>query len=96
MGDKRQKLKRHIRAAKEWLGQAENSLDKEDELSSELKIMLAKAELKRAAEADGARSRRRKILMRMKNLRRLSDLLMNMKNSLAANRQMRRLHLRSA
>ena len=67
MGDKRQKLKRHIRAAKEWLGQAENSLDKEDELSSELKIMLAKAELKRAAEADGARSRRRKILMRMKN-----------------------------
>ena len=59
MSDRRQRLKNHIRAAKEWLGQAEHSLDSEDDLKSELKLMLAKAELKRADETDDGFSARK-------------------------------------
>lgn len=50
MTDRRQKLKEHIRAAREWLGQAENSLEREDDVKGSLKILLAKAELQRAEE----------------------------------------------
>ena len=56
--DRRKKLKQHIRAAKEWLGQAEHSLEREDDIKSELKLMLAKAELKRADETDATVSKK--------------------------------------
>ncbi len=50
MKDKRDNLKKHVRAAREWLGQAEHSLERKDDVKSELKIILAKAELQRAEE----------------------------------------------
>ena len=43
MGDKRKRLRLHIKAAKEWLGQAEDSLEKERDIQGDLKLMLAKA-----------------------------------------------------
>ena len=50
MADRRSSFKRHIRAAREWLGQAETSLDKKNDVRGDLKLMLAEAELKRARE----------------------------------------------
>lgn len=50
MSDKRTSFKNHVRAAKEWLGEAESSLDKEQDLRGDLKLMLAQAELQRANE----------------------------------------------
>ena len=35
----------HIRAAREWLGRAEDSLAQENDVQGDLKLMLAKAEL---------------------------------------------------
>ncbi len=43
--------KRHVRAAREWLGRAENSLEREDNIRGGLNLMLAEAELQRAREA---------------------------------------------
>ena len=48
----RKKRKGHIRAAKEWLGAAEHSLDSEDDVQSDLKLMLAKAELSQVQESE--------------------------------------------
>ncbi len=45
MSDRRKAQKNHIRAARDWLGQAEHSLDKENDVRGELNLMLAKAEL---------------------------------------------------
>ena len=46
--DKRKNLRRHIQAARDWLTQAEKSIEREDDLQGDLKLMLAKAELKNA------------------------------------------------
>ena len=51
MSDHRQVQKKHIRAAREWLGKAETSLDRHDDIQGDLKLMLAKAELSHVAEA---------------------------------------------
>lgn len=50
MPDDRDKRRKYVRAAKHWLGEAEESLDKEEDLKSELHVMLAKAELLHAEE----------------------------------------------
>lgn len=50
MPDERDKRKKYVRAARHWLGEAEESLDKEEDLKSELHVMLAKAELLHAEE----------------------------------------------
>ena len=47
MSDRRKTQKNHIRAARDWLGQAEHSLDHENDVQGDLKLMLAKAELSR-------------------------------------------------
>jgi len=44
------RLKRHIAAAKEWLGRAEKSLDQDNAIKGDLNLMLAQAELQRAKE----------------------------------------------
>lgn len=44
--------RKHITAAKEWLGQAEESIDEENSIRSDLNLMLAQAELQRAKEKD--------------------------------------------
>ena len=62
MDDKRKNLKKHISAAKAWLGKAEHSLDNDNDIKSELNIMLAKAELQRADETS-TKPRFRKILL---------------------------------
>ena len=43
--DDRHKSQDHIRAARDWLGEAEHSLAREDDIQGDLKVMLAKAEL---------------------------------------------------
>ena len=48
MDDKRQNLRRHIKAASDWLVQAEKSIESKNDVQGDLKIMLAKAELKNA------------------------------------------------
>ncbi len=47
-----QKSKDHIRAARDWLGDAEHSLDQDDEIRGDLKVMLAKAELSQVHEGE--------------------------------------------
>ena len=53
MQDDRSRLCRHIRAARNWLGQAERSLADEKDVQGDLKLMLAKAELQHAEERSG-------------------------------------------
>ena len=48
MKDDRKNLHRHIQAAQNWLSLAEKSIEKEEDLQGDLKLMLAKAELKNA------------------------------------------------
>ncbi|MBR1396764.1 MAG: hypothetical protein IJ563_04435 [Selenomonadaceae bacterium] len=48
MNDKRQNLRHHIKAARDWLLQAEKSIECENDVQGDLKLMLAKAELKNA------------------------------------------------
>lgn len=55
MSDKRQAVRNHITAAKTWLSQAENSIDKENDIRSDLNLMLAQAELQRAQETKQCR-----------------------------------------
>lgn len=43
-------VRKHISAAKDWLGRAESSMDKENSLRGDLDVMLAQAELQRAHE----------------------------------------------
>ena len=50
MSDGGANIKRHVRAAREWLGRAENSLEREDTIRGDLNIMLAQAEIMRARE----------------------------------------------
>lgn len=51
MSDRRKTQTDHIRAARNWLGQAERSLEHEDDVQGDLKLMLAKAELSRVEES---------------------------------------------
>lgn len=53
MRDRNQKQRRHIRAAREWLGEAEHSLAENHRVRGELKVMLAKAELARVEGTPG-------------------------------------------
>lgn len=62
MSNERQQKKHHIRAAREWLGKAENSLDQQDDLQGELKLMLAKAELSQLEESAKTQRWRRRML----------------------------------
>ena len=48
MEDKRNNLRKHINAAREWLQQADKSIERKEDVKGDLKIMLAKAELKNA------------------------------------------------
>ncbi len=50
MQDERNRLCRHIRAAREWLGQAEDSLKAEQDVQGDLKLLLARAELQHVHE----------------------------------------------
>lgn len=55
MKDRNQKQRRHIRAARQWLGEAEHSLEENHRVRGELKVMLAKAELARVEGTPGHR-----------------------------------------
>lgn len=59
MSDKRKSFKQHVKAAKDWLGEAETSLDKENDLRGDLHLMLAQAELQRAQETKRLTARQR-------------------------------------
>ena len=48
----RSRLRRHVRAAREWLGRAEDSLDRAEDVRGDLNLMLARAELARARETE--------------------------------------------
>ena len=48
-----------IQAARDWLGQADDSLGRSDELQGDLKLMLAKAELEGASPGRGTRRLRK-------------------------------------
>lgn len=55
MKDRNQKQRHHIRAARQWLGEAETSLAENHRVRGELKVMLAKAELARVEGTPGHR-----------------------------------------
>ena len=61
MEDNRKNLQKHIRAASDWLQQADKSIEREEDLKGDLKLMLAKAELQNA-EKHQDRSRLTKFL----------------------------------
>ena len=61
MEDKRKNLRRHIKAASDWLQQADKSIERKEDLQGDLKLMLAKAELQ-SAEKHQNRSCLTKIL----------------------------------
>ena len=50
--DDRSRLRLHVRAAREWLGRAEESLGRADDVRGDLNLMLAQAELTRAKETE--------------------------------------------
>ncbi|MFC2287463.1 MAG: hypothetical protein ACFNJL_07145 [Selenomonas sp.] len=50
MAKEREKICAHVKAAKDWLGRAESSLEKEEDVRGGLNLMLAEAELQRARE----------------------------------------------
>ncbi len=52
VADERSRLRRHVRAAREWLGKAEASLDRAEDVQGDLNLMLAQAELTRAKETE--------------------------------------------
>ena len=52
MTDKKKLYSEHITAAKDWLGKAEECIAKDNDIRSDLNIMLAQAELQRAKEKD--------------------------------------------
>ncbi|MDF2563951.1 MAG: hypothetical protein K0Q53_346 [Massilibacillus sp.] len=51
MVELKDRMSKHVKAAKAWLGRAEQSFDKEQNIRGELDLMLAQAELKRAQES---------------------------------------------
>lgn len=50
MEDKRRHLRRHIKAASDWLEKADKSIEQKDDVQGDLNLMLAKAELKNAEQ----------------------------------------------
>ena len=50
MAEERERICAHVKAAKDWLGRAESSLEKEEDVRGGLNLMLAEAELQRARE----------------------------------------------
>ena len=52
MKDNHGRYRKHIKAAKDWLGRAEDSIDKDNDIRVDLDVMLAQAELQRAKEAN--------------------------------------------
>ena len=50
MNDTQMSLKKHVHAAREWLGEAEVSIDDDDAIRGDLSLMLAQAELTHAKE----------------------------------------------
>ncbi|MGN0940968.1 MAG: hypothetical protein ACI4OA_04610 [Selenomonadaceae bacterium] len=52
-------LKKHVRAAREWLGEAEESIEGDDTIRGDLSLMLAQAELTHAKEKAELSPRRR-------------------------------------
>ena len=50
MAEEREKICAHVKAAKDWLGRAESSLEKEEDVRGGLNLMLAEAELQRVRE----------------------------------------------
>lgn len=50
MAEERERICAHVKAAKDWLGRAESSLEKAEDVRSGLNLMLAEAELQRARE----------------------------------------------
>ena len=57
MAKNRNTFRQHIRAARDWLGRAENSMDKKNDVRGDLNLMLAQAELQRARETKGLTKR---------------------------------------
>jgi len=55
MSDEKKGMKKHVTAAREWLGKAEQSFDQENEIKGDLNVMLAQAELQRAQETKTGR-----------------------------------------
>ncbi len=53
--DKQKDVRRHIAAAKGWLNKADDSLEQENDIQGDLKLMLAHAELQRAQEKNAQR-----------------------------------------
>lgn len=51
--DKQRDVRKHIAAAKGWLNKADDSLEQENDIQGDLKLMLAHAELQRAQEKNG-------------------------------------------
>jgi len=51
MVELKNRMSKHVKAAKAWLGKAEQSFDKEQNIRGELNLMLAQAELQRAQES---------------------------------------------
>ncbi|MBR3722914.1 MAG: hypothetical protein IKN12_09135 [Selenomonadaceae bacterium] len=58
----RKTLINHIRAAVDWLKEADNSLSNKDDVSGDLKLMLAEAELQRAKERVPLSKRTKRII----------------------------------
>ena len=56
----RSRLRRHVRAAREWLGRAEDSLDRAEDVRGDLNLMLAQAELTRFGRGGWRRFARRR------------------------------------
>lgn len=61
MTDKKKLYSEHITAAKDWLGKAEESIAEDNDIRSDLNLMLAQAELQRAKEKDDTGLIRKKL-----------------------------------
>ena len=59
MSERKKRLKNHIKAAKEWLCKAEDSLDKDNNIQGDLNLMLAQAELQRAKESEQSKPKKK-------------------------------------
>ena len=59
MSERKTRLKNHIKAAREWLCKAEDSLDKDNSIQGDLNLMLAQAELQRAKESGQSQQKKK-------------------------------------
>ncbi len=65
MSERKTRLKNHIKAAREWLCKAEDSLDKNNNIQGDLNLMLAQAELQRANESQNRRKKKINWIIRL-------------------------------